>query len=95
MTFSRRVATFLAVLAAATPALGGPRPILKTDSPNAVPNKYLVVMKKGMSAMSANPDVEGVECQFNLPNLKGYSGEFDEETLKKIASNPQVSAILL
>ena len=72
-----------------------------------IPNNYIVVFKESVpkasvEALKANlvqehemstSSMEGPKRSFHIGGFKGFSGEFDSKTLKKLRSNPDVAYI--
>ncbi|RYP14718.1 hypothetical protein DL765_006188 [Monosporascus sp. GIB2] len=73
-----------------------------------IPGRYVVTLKGGISARDieshvgwvrdahkrslGSRDVQGVEKTFHIKDFNAYAGEFDEETLELIRSNPDASS---
>lgn len=94
----------LRFLLAALPAVFAlPTP---SDDGTTVPGKYIVILKDNVDAMAVSTHVswamklhkrslarrneQGVDKVWN-ENFKGYSGEFDDQTIKEIENSDDVS----
>lgn len=73
-----------------------------SNSENVIPGSYIVVMKDGVSRKVFDTHRARISSihngrrdavlgnTFNVDGLKGYSGTFDEATIREIASDPAV-----
>lgn len=99
----RRLALFLGAFLPA--ALAAPTPAEQLAAREVIPNKYIVTLKEGVEASDFEShlswvndvhsrkkrDVSGVDKEFHIGSFNAYVGEFDEETIEEIKSNPDVS----
>ncbi len=79
---------------------------IKFANPHAtdvIPNEYIIVLKSSLTASQIEQHksrinaihslgkLSGIEFNYTMPTLKGYSGKFDDSTLQAIAKSPEVS----
>lgn len=101
MTSIRRLALYLGALL--PPVFAAPTALDK--KPEAVPNKFIVTLKESAyidtdSHLAWVNDIHrrsltkrgtaGIEKTYNIHTWSAYAGEFDEETIEQIKSNPDV-----
>ncbi|KAI1758670.1 alkaline proteinase [Hypoxylon sp. FL1150] len=105
MASLRRLALFFGALLPAAFAA----PAALQQKREVIPNKYIVTLKEGITtedfkshvnwardvhARSLNKrDTTGVSHEYQIHTFNAYAGEFDEETLEQIKSNPDVADI--
>lgn len=90
--FSVIVTAFLSTATAA--------PTSSSGSGNTIPNKYVVVLKPGLSTEDRDSHIAWVQSQSILASVErafggnydfnGYAGTFDDSTVSKIRSDPKV-----
>jgi hypothetical protein len=105
MASIRRLALYLGALLPAVLAA----PTAHSKLPEAVPNKFIITLKEGASvdtdshltwvnnlhSRSLNKrSTAGIEKTYNIHTWSAYAGEFDEETIEQIKTNPDVRSRL-
>ena len=91
--------TVVLTLATVTPGLAiqrGPAPILGADSPNAIPDRYIVVFDSGPEAASAMKQVQGQggQVHFAYANaLHGFAATLPPQAVEGLQHNPHVRYI--
>ncbi|KAL1914469.1 uncharacterized protein VTP21DRAFT_8852 [Calcarisporiella thermophila] len=69
-------------------------PLLTKDAKDIIPNNYIVVLKEDKEVDFTDQAVRrGVKHVYKINKFRGYAGEFDMETLKKIRKDPAVAFI--
>lgn len=102
MASLRRLALFFGALLPAAFAA----PAATQQKREVIPNKYIVTLKEGITSddfkshLNWARDVHarslskrgttGVSHEYQINTFNAYAGEFDEETLEQIKSNPDV-----
>ncbi|KAI4867658.1 alkaline proteinase [Hypoxylon rubiginosum] len=105
MASLRRLALFFGALLPAAFAA----PAATQQKREVIPNKYIVTLKEGITSddfkshLNWARDVHarslskrgttGVSHEYQINTFNAYAGEFDEETLEQIKSNPDVAEI--
>ncbi|MDG4826999.1 S8 family serine peptidase [Asanoa sp. WMMD1127] len=85
------------VPAGAEPANPQPTPIRYADSPNAVPGRYIVVLKDGADARTKARDLTtrfgGQARHVYTTALRGYAGTMSEQQARTLAADPAVASV--